>query len=139
MNKVRGLLWLCFLLITLIVVTCSASVWDRANDPIWSRMPDIRFAYDCVSAAIVVTSLAVAYGLWCKRQWGRIFGISLFAIVLFLFVGVPLLAPLLIGVPVTLGLWPVAVGALCIACIACIVLLSCQRRGGDSHEKPIQN
>jgi hypothetical protein len=126
MNKVRGILWLCFLLIALIVVTCSASVWDRANDPMWSRMPDIRFAYDCVSAAIAFTSLAVAYGLWRKRQWGRIFGISLFAIVLFLFVGVPLLAPPLMGVPISLGWWPASVGALC---FACIILLSWRRRG----------
>jgi len=137
MNKVRGVLWICFLLIALILVTCGASIWDRAHDPMWSRMQEIRFAYDCISAAVAVSSLAVAYGLWRKREWGRIFGMSLFSIVLFMFVGLPLLAPLLIsgGVPITLGWWPVGVGALC---FACIVLLSCQRRAGDSDEKPIQ-
>ena len=125
MSKARVTLWLCFLLIALVAVTCVGSIWERAHDPIWARMHESRLKYDVLSAAVTLYSLAVAYGLWRKRAWGRMFGISLFAIVLFMFIGVPLLAPLLTSgsVPIAIGWWPLGVGTLC---IVCIILLSRQ-------------
>jgi hypothetical protein len=132
MIKARVTVWLCFLLIALVALSCVGSIWERAHDPIWARIPESRWQYDVLSAAVALYSVAVTYGLWRKREWGRISGISLFAIVFFMFIGVPLLAPLLTsgGVPIEIGWWPLGVGALC---VVCIILLSSQpfRRGND--------
>jgi hypothetical protein len=123
MSKARVTLWLCFPLIALVAVTCVWSIWDRAHDPIWARMLDSRWKYDVLSAAVALYSAAVAYGLWRQREWGRIFGISFFAIVLFMYIGLPFLAPLLTSgsVPIEIGWRVCAVGILC---LVCIILLS---------------
>jgi hypothetical protein len=125
MGKIRGTFWLSFLLIVLILITFNSSIWYRAHDPIWARMRESRLNYDVISVFLSLWSLAVAYGLWRKQEWARMFGISLFAFVFFILIGVPLLAPLLTSgsVPITLR-WPaLSIGAMC---IACIVLLSRQ-------------
>src|SRR5271155_4069312 len=108
MSKARVTLWLCFPLIALAAMTCVGSIWERAHDPMWAQMPESRWKYDALSAAVALYSLVVAYGLWRKREWGRIFAISLFAIVFFMSIAVPLLAPLLTSgsVPIAIGWWP---------------------------------
>jgi hypothetical protein len=129
MSKLRGTLWLSFLLIALIFITSSASIWERAHDPFWARMHESRLDYDLISAAVALSSTVVAYGLWRKREWGRIFGISLFAVVFFMFIGVPLLAPLLTSgsVPITLEWSALGMGAFCIVCIILLLRQSLRK------------
>src|SRR2546427_8659142 len=95
MNTVRVTVWPCYVMIGLVIFATGASIWDRAHDPMWSQMADSRRNYDLIQVVIAGFALAVAYGLWRQREWGRIFAISLAAIVLFMFVGTRLLAPLL--------------------------------------------
>ena len=119
MNTVRATVWLCYLMIALVVIAAGASIWYRAHDLMWSQMSDSRRNYDILQAGVVVFALAVGYGLWRRQEWGRVFGISLAAVVLFMFVGTRLLAPFLTDGDVGISIdWDtVVMGVLSIACI----------------------
>lgn len=119
MNTIRGTVWLSYVLVALVVAANVNSILFRAHDPIWPRMPDILRIYDLYSICIAVLGVVVAYGLWRRREWGRIFGIGFAVLALFLFVGIRLLQPVITSgaVPITLG-WDAAImGTLSIASI----------------------
>lgn len=122
MNTVRATVWLCYVMIGLVVLAAGASIWDRPHDPMWSQMGDSRRNYDLIQGCVVGYALAVAYGLWRRREWGRVFAISLAAIVLFMFVGTRLLAPLLTSgdVGITLDWDTIVMGVLSSACIVAL-------------------
>ena len=74
---------------------------------------------------IIAFALVVAYGLWQRREWGRIFGISFCCVVLFIFVGMRLLQPFLVPeIRVSFEWDAVLMGFLS---VACLVGLSCTR------------
>ena len=85
-------------------------------------MGDARRNYDLIQVSVAGFALMVAYGLWRQREWGRIFAISLAAIILFMFVGTRLLAPLLTSgdVGITLDWGTIVMGALSIVCIVAL-------------------
>ncbi len=119
MSTVRGTLWLTYLMVALVIFASASSIWERAHDPMWAQMSESRLNYDVISVGVAILSAVVAYGVWKKREWGRIFGISLAIIVLFMFVGIRLLAPVLSSGDVSISLgWEAAfMGSLSIACI----------------------
>jgi hypothetical protein len=92
----------------------------------WSQMAGSRGGIDILHAGIAAFAVAVAYGLWWRQEWGRVFAITLAAIVLFYSVGVKLLLPFLAPSAVQTPFdWPsLGVGALS---ILCIVLLTPRR------------
>ena len=119
MNNGRRMLWLSYVMAALVVWASVMSIWYRASDPMWAQMSEARRNYDLISGFVAAYAVVVAYGIFKRREWGRIFGISLAVIVLFMFVGTRLLAPVLTSgaVPIELG-WEAAVmGTLSIACI----------------------
>jgi len=122
MNTVRATVWLCFVMIGLVIFAAVASIWDRAHDPMWSQMGDTRRNYDLIQLGVTGFALVVAYGLWRQREWGRIFAISLAAIILFMFVGTRLLAPLLTSgdVGITFDWGTIVMGVLSIVCIVAL-------------------
>ena len=125
MNTVRIAVWMNYVMIGLVLFAAAASIWERAHDPVWSQMADSRRNYDIIQTGVSVFALAVGYGLWRRREWGRILAISLAAIVLFLFVGARLLAPVLApGVPISFDWGAVVMGVLSTACIVALSLRS---------------
>lgn len=122
MNTVRATVWVCYVMIGLVIFAAGASIWDRAHDPMWSRMADSRRNYDLIQIGVAGFALAVAYGLWRRREWGRIFAISLAMIILFMFVGIRLLAPLMTSgdVAITLDWGTIVMGVLSSACIVAL-------------------
>jgi hypothetical protein len=119
MNTVRATILLCYLMIALVIFATCTSIWYRWHDPMWSRMSDVRCIYDIHQISIVVFALAVGYGLWRGRNWGRVYGVSLATIVLFMFVGIRLVAPFITDGEVGIRMdWDVIVmGILSSACI----------------------
>ena len=119
MNRGRHTLWFSYIMVALVVWASGMSIWNRASDPTWAQMSEARRNYDLISVLVATYAAVVAYGLFRRREWGRIFGISLAAIVLFMFVGTRLLAPVLTSgsVPIDLGWEAVVMGTLSIACI----------------------
>jgi len=119
MKNGHRVLWLSYVMAALVVWASVASVLNRADDPMWAQMSEARRNYDLFSALVAAYAIIVTYGIFRRREWGRILGISLAVIVLYMFVGTRLLAPVLTSgdVPIELG-WEAAVmGTLSIACI----------------------
>ncbi|SRR5258708_29237702 len=113
-------LWLSYVMAALVVWSSVVSILNRSDDPMWvGPMAEARRNYDLISALVAAFAIVVAYGIFRRREWGRVFGISLAVIVLFMFVGTRLLAPVLTSGAVSIELgWEAAVmGALSIACI----------------------
>ena len=119
MNTVRATVLLCYLMIALVVFAAGASIWYRWHDPMWSQMSDVRRNYDILQVVIVVYALAVGYGLWRGLEWGRVSGIYLAVIVLFMHVGIRLVALFLTDGDVGIRIdWDtVVMGVLSIVCI----------------------
>jgi hypothetical protein len=119
-------LWLSYFMAALVVWSCVASILNRAEDPTWvGPMTEARRNYDVIAGLVAVYAVVVAYGIFRRREWGRVLGISLAVIVLFIFLGTPLLVPVLTSgiVPIELE-WDAAIMALLsIACITSLVRL----------------
>jgi hypothetical protein len=126
MNKLRTGVWLSYLMIALTIVATGISIWGRAQDPMWLQMADSRTGFDILHTGIAAFAMAVAYGLWRRREWGRVFAITLAAIVLFYSVGVKFLLTFLAPATVrtTFDWSSLGVGALSIVCI--VLLTRCK-------------
>jgi peptidoglycan/LPS O-acetylase OafA/YrhL len=122
MNTVRATVWLTYVMIGLVLIAAGMSVWERAHDPMWAQMADSRRNYDIIQGGVAGFALAVAYGLWRQREWGRILAISLAAIILFMFVGTRLLAPFLTSgdVGISFDWGTIVMGVLSSACIVAL-------------------
>jgi hypothetical protein len=97
MKAERITLALTYAMILLVIIGTAMAGWHRASDTMWLRMPDVRWKYDALGAVVVVFAVVVATGLWLRREWGRLFAISLCWIVFFMFLGIRLIAPFMIG------------------------------------------
>jgi hypothetical protein len=126
MNRVRAAVWLSYLMIGVTVLAIAASIWARAQDPTWSQIADSRRNLDVLQGGIGAFAIAVAYGLWRRQEWGRVFGIALGVVVLFYSVGIKVVLPFLApsSAPITFEWQSLTVGVLS---VACIVLLSACR------------
>jgi len=95
----------------------------------WAQMADSRRNYDIIQVVIALFALAVAYGLWRRREWGRVLAISLSAIVLFTFVGTRIVAPLLVPeLPISFDWGAVVMGLLSTTCIVALRLPSVRKQ-----------
>jgi hypothetical protein len=93
MNRFRATLLLSYLFLGLVCLGMALGISYRSTDPIWgSTLRDVRWEYDLLAISIICLALLVALGLFLKREWGRVLSISLSFIVLFMFVGIPLVA-----------------------------------------------
>ena len=124
MSRVRLAVWLSYLMIALCLLGMGVSIWNKAQDPMWSQMSEARRNFNILSVVIAAFALSVAYGLWRRREWGRVFGISLGAVVLFYSVGIRLLAPLIAGVEVGLDWESIVMGALATSSIVALTFVS---------------
>ena len=119
-------LWLSYLMAALVVLSCIFSILSRADDPTWiGPMIEARRNYDVISGLVAIYAVVVAYGIFRRREWGRILAISLAMIVMFMFMGTSLLVPVLTSgiVPFELE-WEAAImGLLSIACITSLLRL----------------
>lgn len=111
MNKHHRVVWPSYIMIALVVWSSVVGIVGRANDPMWlGPLSEMRHTYDALGGFIALSAALVAYGIFRRHEWGRVFGISLAAVVLFLFVGTRVLAPVMTGgaAPIDLG-WDSAV------------------------------
>jgi hypothetical protein len=83
-------------MIGLVVIGWITKFLWLARDPFWDQMSESRQTFQILGAGTIVFAFAVAYGLWRRREWGRVFGMSFSVVVLFTFVGMPLVTPLLV-------------------------------------------
>ena len=95
LNSARASVWLGYVMIGLVVVGWITKFLWFARDPFWDQMNESRQTFYILGAGTIVFALAVAYGLWRRREWGRVFGMSFSVVMLFTFVGMPLMTPLL--------------------------------------------
>jgi hypothetical protein len=137
MNKVRAAVWLSYLMIALTIIAMGASIWGRAQDPMWSQMADSRRNFDILHGGIAAFAMAVAYGLWQRREWSRIFAITLGAIVLFYSIGIKFVLPFMAPstVQITFDWVSLAVGALSIICMGLLSRLTF-RQGLTANSAP---
>lgn len=125
MNTVRAAVWLSYLMVAITLLSTGVAIWGRAHDPMWAQMQGSHRNFDILHGGIALLSVAVAYGIWRRREWGRIFAILLAAIVLFYSVGVQLAMPLASPDAKPTFYWDsLAVSALSIVCI--VLLVSCR-------------
>lgn len=107
-------------MVALVVWSSAMGIVGRANDPMWlGPMSEMRHTYDVLGGFIALYAVSVGYGIFRRREWGRVFGISLAAVVLFLFVGTRLLAPVMTGgaAPIELDWESAVMGVLSVVCV----------------------
>jgi hypothetical protein len=83
MNRLRTTLVLSYAIIGVVVLGMALGIWRRSRDSLWTTtLAEVRWNYDLLAIAVIGFALAVAIGLLQRREWGRVFCISLSFIVL---------------------------------------------------------
>lgn len=77
----------CFVVLAFLL----GGIFSRHSNPSWTRMPDVRMKYDLYNIAISLYTLAVVYGLLRMQRWGRFLAIAWNLVVVFLFLGLPII------------------------------------------------
>jgi hypothetical protein len=99
MKAERVPLLLTYTMIAVLIGSTILGFVYRGHNAAWAEMPDVRWNYDFFGIMVVALALVVAGGLWFRREWGRTLALSLCFIVFFMFLGIRLLAPFLVGLP----------------------------------------
>ena len=118
-NTVRATIWLCYVLIGLLVMGTISKFWWMAHDPMWAQMSESRDSYYVLGTGNLLFAGAVWYGLWQRREWGRILGMSYCVVTLLTYVGTTFLGPYLVpDIEVEMVTWDtLLIGALSVACL----------------------
>lgn len=92
-------LLLTYTLVVVLIISIIQGFVFRGHNATWAQMPDVRWKYDFLGIMVVAFALVVAGGLWFRREWARTFALSLCFIVFFMFLGIRLVTPFLVGLP----------------------------------------
>ena len=99
MKTERVPLLLTYTLIVVLITSIILGFIFRGHNATWAEMPDVRWKYDVFGIMVAALSLVVAGGLWFRREWARTLAVSLCFITFFMFLGIRLIAPFLVGLP----------------------------------------